>query len=358
MTAKRSKTRSSVRRGSVKVDGNRAARAHGRGADRPGRSEPTPWERLAGAVAEAIAVLTPGQCLVLSAKRRGYWVHLVAGGHGGVHAEATSNAWLKARDILDEEKVARLRELGWAEPTATREEVEASDETLDRSSNFTRDWRGPAPLPEVAAVAVATLRDVYGMRRTNQLEYTAFGPGPKEILLPTLGLDNAPLPEETHEHDDEQLVQPENREELRLAVTDALRSFTDLDEVSEDEDGDIPLRYGGALIFLRVAGDAPYVELFSPLLSGVEPSLELYKALNELTGHHRQIGFFFTGGIVFASLDLLADPFVPDHLGGALAVLGRLCDETGHDLQQRFGGSTAFEEAARQPGKRRKARYN
>jgi hypothetical protein len=308
---------------------------------------------------ETLAVLGAGQCLVLSAKRKGYWVHLVAGGRAGVHAEASSSAWLKARDALDPGQVARLRRLGWADPTATREEVEAADEALDRSSNFSRDWHAPAPIGEVAALAVATLREVFGIRRPAQLEYTAFGPGPREILLPALGLDHLPLPDDEPEHDHRpELVEPENREELFQAVVDALRSHTDLDDVVVDEDGDIPLRYRGALIFLRVADDAPYVELFSPVLTGVEPSLELHQALNELTGHHRQVRFFVTGGIVYAALDLVADPFVPDHLTASLAVLGRLCDEVAHDLKQRFEGSTPFEEKPRRRSKRRKLRYN
>ncbi len=328
-------------------------------ASHPGPPRSPAWTRLEERLAEAISALAAGQCLVLSAKRRGYWVHLVAGGHAGVHAEASSSAWLNARDALDAAQVARLRQLGWADPAATREEVEAAEETLDRSSNFSRDWRAPAPLAEVAALSIATLREVYRIRRPGQLEYTAFGPGPKEILLPTLGIDHLPLPDEETEHAHRpELVQPESREELFQAVADALRSHTDLDEVVVDEDGDVPLRYGGALIFLRVADDAPYVELFSPVLTGVEPSLELYQALNELTGHQRQVGFYYAGGIVYAALDLVADPFVPDHLTAALAVLGRLCDDTAHELKQRFGGATAFEEKPRRKSKRRTTRYN
>jgi|WetSurMetagenome_2_1015567.scaffolds.fasta_scaffold64525_2 hypothetical protein len=326
---------------------------------RPVAGESLAWRRLTAAVAEAISVLVPGQCLVLSAKRRGYWVHLVADGRGGLHAEASSNAWLKARDELDRAAVARLGALGWAPPTLTREEVEATDEGLEGSSNFTRFWPAPAPLVEAATLLTTTLREVYGIRRPGQLEYTAFGPGLKEILLPTLGLANAPLPDD--DEDDEhggELLQPENPEELLAAVVETLRSFSDLEEVVSDEDGDIPLRYGNTLIFVRVAADAPYVELFSPVARGVEPTLELLKALNDLTGHHRQVGFFISGDTVYASLDLVADPFVPDHVGASLAVLGELCDDVGPDLRQRFGGHAPLEPAPRKQAKRRRARYN
>jgi hypothetical protein len=359
MTADRAKAATSKRRAAAGEVPDKGVRTNGKNASRSGPTDSLAWTRFTAAVAGALSVLDAGQCLVVSGKRRSSWVHLVVGAHGGVYAEAAANAWLKTRDTLDTTRLARLRELGWAEPAATREEVEESEETLDRSSNFSRNWGGPAPLAEVAALVTATLREVYGLRRPGQLEYTAFGPGPREILLPTLGIANAPLPDEESKHTHEpELVQPESREELFAAVIEALRSYTDLDDVAVDEDGDIPLRYGSAVIFLRVGDDAPYVELFSPVLKGVEPSLELYKALNDLTGHHRQVGFFTTGGAVYASLDLIADPFVPDHLGAALAVLGRLCDDTGHDLQHRFGGSTPFEQEPRKRSKRRKDRYN
>ena len=326
---------------------------------RPAAGESLAWRRLTAAVAEAISVLAPGQCLVLSAKRRGYWVHLVAGGRGGLYAEASSNAWLKARDELDGTAIARLGALGWAPPTVTREEVEAADEALEGSSNYTRSWPAPAPLVEAAALLSATLREVYGIRRPGQLEYTAFDPDLKEILLPTLGLDNAPLPDD--DDDDEhggELLQPENQEELLAAVVETLRSFSDLEEVVSDEDGDIPLRYGNTLIFVRVGADAPYVELFSPVARGVEPTLELLKALNDLTGHHRQVAFFITSDTVYASLDLVADPFVPDHVGASLTVLGELCDDVGPDLRQRFGGHAPLDPAPHKQAKRRRSRYN
>jgi hypothetical protein len=326
-------------------------------ASRRTGAEPEAWVRLSTSLAEALSALGEGQCLVLSAKRRGAWVHFVVGGSGGIYAEAASNEWLKPREALDRNRIARMRELGWSDPAATRDEVEASDETLDRSSNFSRGWRGPAPLAEVAATAIATLREVYGLRRSSQLEYTAFGPGLKEILLPTLGLDNAPLPDEDHEHE-HSLLEPENRDELFLAVSEAIQEVVDPDGIVVDEDGDIPLRMGSALIFLRVADDAPYIELFSPLVKGVEPSLDLFAALNEISRHNRQVAAFIAGDSVFASLELIADPFVPAHLNAALAVLGNLCEEAASELQQRFGGRRPFDEAPRKRSRRRRVRYN
>jgi len=350
-----------------------APRGAGRGTRAPvSRSIEAAWERLARALGEALAVLGADQCLVLSSKRRGYFVQLVVLPDGGVHAEAVSNEWLRPKYVLTPAQAARLRSLGWSAPTVTRAELEAAaaEDDAERPkgwSNHHLDLTGPAPFVAAATLAVTTLREVYGIRRPEQLEYVAFAPGPREILLPTLGIGKVPLFDEDDEEDDEdeeghvhegELLRPENADELRAAVLAALREFTDLEDPTVDDDGDIPLRYGSALIILRADEEAPYVTMVSPLLAGVTATAELHEALDELMRTNHQVRFFVAARTVHAALDLVADPFVPDHLGAALAAMGRLCDETGRDLQHRFGGTTAFEEAAATRPRRRKTRYN
>jgi hypothetical protein len=344
----------------------------GRGALAPtaSRAVLAAWDRLSHAVAEALAVLGEDQCLVLSSKRRGYFVQLVSLGADGVHAEAVSNSWLRPKHALDAGQIARLGKLGWAAPNVTRAQIDAAedaDSDAERpvgSSNYFRDWEGPPPFSAIADLVMTTLREVYGIRKPEQLEYVAFAPGPREILLPTLGIGNLPLADEDEDDEDEdhihegELLRPEDADELRDAVLEALKSFTDLADPSADEDGDIPLRYGSALLILRADSDAPFVGLDSPLLTGIAPSVELHEALADLMRSHRQVRFYIAARTVHAAVDLIADPFVPDHLGATLAVMGRLCDETGPELQHRFGGSTAFEEEPPARPKRRKVRYN
>ena len=350
---------------------NAGTPAGGAGAPPASRGIVAAWERLARAVAEALAVLSEDQCLILSAKRRGYFVQLVSLGEDGVHAEAVSNSWLRPKHVLDAGQMALLGRLGWAVPNVTRAQIDAAEEADDDeaerptgSSNFFRDWDGPAPFAAIAELVMTTLRDVYGIRRPEQLEYVAFAPGPREILLPTLGIANLPLDdgEEDDEDDDHvhegELLRPEDADELREALLEALKSFTDLADPTVDDDGDIPLRYGSALLILRADNEAPYVGLVSPLLSGVAPSPELHEALDDLMRSNRQVRFYLASRTVHAAVDLIADPFVPDHLGATLAVMGRLCDETGRELQHRFGGTTAFEQGPPARSKRRKVGYN
>jgi hypothetical protein len=337
-------------------------------AARGGRAVQAAWDRLAGAVAEALAVLSADQVLVLSSKRRGYFVELAALGPDGVHAEAVSNVWLRPKHALDAQQMTRLAALGWSAPTVSRAAIDAfeeADEDAERpvgTSNHFRDWAAPAPFAAIATLAVTTLREVYGIRRPEQLEYVAFAPGPREILLPSLGIPNLPMEEDDEDESDHvhanELLRPENPAQLQEAVIEALKSCTDLEDPAVDEDGDIPLRYGSSLIILRVADDAPFVMLASPLLTGVAASPEVNDAVNELARSHRQVRFYHANGTVHAALDLIGDPFVPDHLEAALAVMGRLCDELGPDLQHRLGGSTAFEAETHSRPRRRKHRYN
>ena len=128
------------------VAGPKKAGVPGRRAGGPlaDRGVAAAWERLARAVAEALAVLAEDQCLILSAKRRGYFVQLVSLGADGVHAEAVSNSWLRPKNALDAQQAALLGTLGWAAPNVTRAQIDAAEKADDDeerptgSSNFFR----------------------------------------------------------------------------------------------------------------------------------------------------------------------------------------------------------------------------
>src|SRR4051794_7029731 len=70
-------------------------------------------------------------------------------------------------------------------------------------------------------------------------------------------------------------------EQVRWVVAEILG--TTADQLRVDSDGDIGVRAGSAMIFVRAQEDPPLVDVFSPLLTGVQPTETLYRRLSDLT---------------------------------------------------------------------------
>ena len=69
----------------------------------------------------------------------------------------------------------------------------------------------------------------------------------------------------------------------RVRTVVATMSKTTVDQLQEDADGDIGIRAGSAMVFVRVRDNPPLVDVFSPILTEVEPTEQLYVKLSELT---------------------------------------------------------------------------
>ena len=67
--------------------------------------------------------------------------------------------------------------------------------------------------------------------------------------------------------------------DLKPVVETALKQLLNLTDIAYDEDGDIPIRFGSAMVYLGlVDGHPPIVQLFSPVLWGVAASPDLIAA--------------------------------------------------------------------------------
>ena len=62
-----------------------------------------------------------------------------------------------------------------------------------------------------------------------------------------------------------------------------------------DTDGDIGIRSGSAMVFVRVRDNPPLVDVFSPVLTEVNANEQLYLKLSELT-HRMPIGRLYCTG--------------------------------------------------------------
>jgi hypothetical protein len=138
-------------------------------------------------------------------------------------------------------------------------------------------------------------------------------------------------------------IEPRDRDHLIELVDTALVSVVG-GVPAHDDDGDIPIRSGSAIVFVRVAEDGPYVELFSPVLVDVEGSPLALERISQLNRWVRFVSFGWDSGTVHASMHLYCHPFVPEHLRHAVGVLTSVADRLDDELRLGLGGRQFFGE--------------
>jgi len=128
----------------------------------------------------------------------------------------------------------------------------------------------------------------------------------------------------------------------RDALLAELRRASGNPELAPDEDGDIRVRFGSALAFVRVLEDPPLVRVYSPVLASLEGDDRILERLNAINSQLHLARLIFVHGTIFAVVDLPSEPLVPVHVVRACTVLGQLADDLDDLLQAEFGGRTAF----------------
>jgi hypothetical protein len=130
-------------------------------------------------------------------------------------------------------------------------------------------------------------------------------------------------------------------------VEATLKDAYGLSEVHRDEDGDIPIPRGSAVLFIRRYDDeAPFLEIFSPLVSGFRMSPEVYEAVNAINSQisMARASVVSDGTLIVLSAELLADSLSRRAFLFAIDVLSAAADHFDTLLQKRFGGSTLLDD--------------
>jgi hypothetical protein len=117
---------------------------------------------------------------------------------------------------------------------------------------------------------------------------------------------------------------------------------TTADQLRVDSDGDVGIRAGSAIIFVRTQEEPPLVDVFSPLLSGVRPTETLYRRLSDLTNGMVIGRIYCTGDTIWASIPVFGEEFQPTHLLLAIRGMVELADDLDDQLRHEFGGSRFF----------------
>jgi hypothetical protein len=308
------------------------------------------WRDFAGTLASVVAQLAPGTTLDLTldptASGTGdavYAVRIMVTESGELTAAAVGNALLPEGYRLDRQAVGSLVALGWSPPGV-----------LEGSGEFF-GLRLPATEANRLAIIVSrTLRDVYGAPHPAFLTYEAAGADGAAVPIPALGaarlLTAAGAVEDSDEAATERALAHLGDDMVELPLADQVSAVvatllkTTPEALSVDPDGDIGIRAGSAMVFVRVRDNPPLIDVFSPILTGVEPSEQLYMKLSELTNRMPIGRLYCANDTVWASVPVFGRDFQPTHLMLAVQVMTGLADELDDRLHGEFGGKRFFGE--------------
>ncbi|SCE70914.1 hypothetical protein GA0074695_0479 [Micromonospora viridifaciens] len=308
------------------------------------------WREFARALADRLHGLPAGTQLELTldptASGTGdavYSISVEVGEEGRLSARAVGNATLPQGYRLDRAAVADMIALGWSPPGV----VEGSGDQFGLDCATEESVR-------LAAVLSRTLRDVYGAPHPAFLVYLVYDAEGEPLPVEPLGtarsefgpdrgvatdLDEALAATTTGRTDDDVLALEDR---VRTVVSTMLRSKSD--QLQVDSDGDINIRAGSAMVFVRVRDNPPLVDVFSPVLTEVEPTERLYVKLSELTNRMPIGRLYCADDTVWASIPVFGRNFQPTHLMLAVQVMTGLADELDDRLHGEFGGKRFFGE--------------
>ena len=282
------------------------------------------WQDLTDRVTESLGCLEDGNCLILQTRDdEPYYVQVRVEGQDAYAMEAVSNRFLHGWRQLDPTAESRLRALAWRPPTDIGE----------GPPNWWCQYRQAEGQRGVAQLTIATLRKVYGVPRPCALVYRAFSPNEGEILLPTVGLQRLG-----------------RQKKLTSRVDDFLRRYLETDEIIVDDDGDRPIRFDDAMVFVRVMSDPGYVAVFSPAILGVTRTPELVDAVNDINCSIRIARASVAGEAVVIAAEVEDQGDITDGLTGALNAVSSLSNFYGTDLRSRFKGRSYFENPVEDQG--------
>jgi hypothetical protein len=306
------------------------------------------WREFAGALAALLSTLPSGAHVELTldptASGTGdaiYSVNLSFAEEGRIDALAVGNASLPAGFRMDRSAVADLIALGWSPPGV----VEGSGDSFGLRTSATDAGR-------LATTISRTLRDVYGAPHPAFLVYLVHDADDEPLPVAPLGTARPESALGAGEVDIEDAAAALDEvialdERVRMVVATLMKGTPD--QLQVDSDGDIGIRAGSAMVFVRVRDNPPLVDVFSPVLTEVEPTEQLYVKLSELTNRMPIGRLYCTNDTVWASIPVFGRNFQPTHLMLAVQVMTGLADELDDRLHGEFGGKRFFGEGDKPP---------
>jgi hypothetical protein len=134
---------------------------------------------------------------------------------------------------------------------------------------------------------------------------------------------------------------PQSASHLSQLVDDELTSMYGHPPF-RDTEGDVAIRVGSTMLFLRTSSDGKEVVVFAAVVHDVSGRSRAAEVINDLNVESRWVKFQLIRDRVFASISVLAQPFVPAHLHQAVRVLSDVADGIDEELASKLDGRTTF----------------
>jgi hypothetical protein len=289
------------------------------------RSTAQAWAEFQSRLGEVLSMMDDSADLTIGTEavteQGGPWLRFSSPRRDVLRCEAAGNATLGEDFQLEAEDLAALEALGWQPPSA------------DGPADF---WieRPQEEFDAVAEMAVAALRDVYGVQHPVFLAPDQLA----EVLHPAPVVLEQPA---ALAADDLMAVVPTDRNHLD-ALVDA--ELTDMFGHSplRDTEGDVAIRVGSTMLFLRSTPDAREVVVFAAVVHDVSGRSRAAEILNDMNVEARWVKFQLIRDRVFVTTSVQARPFVPAHLQQAVQVVSQVADGVDEDLAAKLNGRTTF----------------
>ena len=206
----------------------------------------------------------------------------------------------------------------------------------------------------ISELAVAALRDVYGVQHPiflapdqlaevlqptpTPIETRVLGSIPGTPAEPPEGVVAVPAP---MEHPLTEAILPRSREHLNELIDAELASMFGHAPI-RDAEGDVAIRVGSTMLFLRSSPDGAEVIIFAAVVHDVAGRSRATEVLNDLNVEARWVKFQLVRDRVFVTVSVLARPFVSAHLRQAVKILAETADGIDDELAAKLHGRTTF----------------
>lgn len=283
------------------------------------------WAGFQARLSEVISMMDDSGDLTISAESEGEGVapflRFSAVGSDRLRCEVASNANLGPTHRLSGEQLEAMRAMGWHEATADGQPPTASFWVEETAEECDR----------VSELAVAALRDVFGVPHPvflapDQLAEVLRGPTPGEpgVAMSLRGT-----------------AEPGAQQRLDALVDVELSELYGHPPVRDGE-GDVAIRVGSTMVFLRTSRDGQEVVVFAAVVHDIDGRSRATEVLNDLNVEARWVKFQLVRDRVFVSLSVLARPFVAEHLRQAVRIMSEVADGIDEELAAKLHGRTTF----------------
>ena len=285
------------------------------------------WVPFSKKLAFVLSKLKEDQYLIISAKSCNRYLQFACQGKDGMRVEVTSNHFLKGKNRLNRRQISWLCANGWNAPTGKLNES-TPDKDPNGSPNYFVDLPAPVVVDDIAQMAIQALS--FGLEIPNPalLAYEAFEANGRTLRFEELGTQRSIL---------------EGRR-LMEKVLEVFRQVTGIADLEFDKDGDVLVFYREHPVYATPLESK--IRLFSPLVTDEIETPALLRKLNELNLRLHGPRCVFHGGTVFVSFDILADPFIPEHLELAIKELSEIAERLALLLREEFSGEGATKATA------------